>query len=123
MNGGRRGIYLASMVLRVSILVFQTRGSASISGYSLHNNKEIEMTKKKEEILREIVSPLDAEAAISDILNIIHNRGMSTTDLAVELGWKRNKVDEFLYGVDVPKKSEFEAVAKVLEYELEFEEE
>ena len=80
------------------------------------------MTKKKEEILREIVSPLDAEAAISDILNIIRNRGMSTTDLAVELGWKRNKVDEFLYGVDVPKKSEFEAVAKVLEYELEFEE-
>ena len=80
------------------------------------------MTKKKEEILREIVSPLDAEAFISDFISILRNRGMSTTDLAVELGWKRNKVDEFLYGVDTPLKSEFEAVAKVLDYTLEFEE-
>lgn len=79
------------------------------------------MTKVKQK-LAEIVSVLDAEAAISDIISILRNRGMSTTDLAVELGWKRNKVDEFLYGVDTPLKSEFEAVASVLDYELDFEE-
>lgn len=79
------------------------------------------MTKVKEK-RAQIVSVLDAEAAISDIISILRNRGMSTTDLAVELGWKRNKVDEFLYGVDTPLKSEFEAVAKVLDYTLEFEE-
>lgn len=79
------------------------------------------MTKVKER-LAQIVSPLDAEAFISDFISILRNRGMSTTDLAVELGWKRNKVDEFLYGVDTPLKSEFEAVAKVLDYTLEFEE-
>lgn len=79
------------------------------------------MTKAKEK-LAQIVSPLDAEAFISDFISILRNRGMSTTDLAVELGWKRNKVDEFLYGVDTPLKSEFEAVAKVLDYILEFEE-
>ena len=76
------------------------------------------MNKVKER-LTQIVSELDAEAFISDFISILRNRGMSTTDLAVELGWKRNKVDEFLYGVDTPLKSEFEAVAKVLEYELE----
>ena len=79
------------------------------------------MTKVKEK-RAQIVSALDAEAAISDIISILRNRGMSTTDLAVELGWKRNQVDEFLYGVDTPLKSEFEAVAKVLDYTLEFEE-
>ena len=79
------------------------------------------MTKVKER-LAQIVSPLDAEAFISDFISILRNRGMSTTDLAVELGWKRNQVDEFLYGVDTPLKSEFEAVAKVLDYTLEFEE-
>ena len=79
------------------------------------------MNKAKER-LAQIVSPLDAEAAISDIISILRNRGMSTTDLAVELGWKRNQVDEFLYGVDTPLKSEFEAVASVLDYELDFEE-
>ena len=79
------------------------------------------MNKAKEK-LAQLVSPLDAEAAISDIISILRNRGMSTTDLAVELGWKRNKVDEFLYGVDTPLKSEFEAIAQVLDYILEFEE-
>lgn len=79
------------------------------------------MTRVKER-LTQIVSELDAEAFISDFISILRNRGMSTTDLAVELGWKRNKVDEFLYGVDTPLKSEFEAVAKVLDYTLEFEE-
>ena len=79
------------------------------------------MTKVKEK-RAQIVSALDAEAAISDIISILRNRGMSTTDLGIELGWKRNKVDEFLYGVDTPLKSEFEAVAKVLDYTLEFEE-
>ena len=79
------------------------------------------MTKVKEK-RAQIVSALDAEAFISDFISILRNRGMSTTDLAVELGWKRNKVDEFLYGVDTPLKSEFEAVAKVLDYTLEFEE-
>ena len=79
------------------------------------------MTKVNQK-LAQIVSPLDAEAFISDFISILRNRGMSTTDLAVELGWKRNKVDEFLYGVDTPLKSEFEAVAKVLDYTLEFEE-
>ena len=79
------------------------------------------MIKAKEK-RAQIVSPLDAEAAISDIISILRNRGMSTTDLAVELGWKRNKVDEFLYGVDVPSKSEFEEVAKILDYTLDFEE-
>lgn len=77
---------------------------------------------KAKERLAQIVSPIDAEAFISDFISILRNRGMSTTDLAVELGWKRNKVDEFLYGVDTPLKSEFEAVAKVLDYTLEFEE-
>lgn len=67
------------------------------------------------------VDPLDAEVAISDIKNILHNRGMSTTDLACELGWKRSKVEDFLFGVDVPKRSEFALVAKVLDYELELE--
>lgn len=79
------------------------------------------MNKAKEK-LAQLVSPLDAEAFISDFISILRNRGMSTTDLAVELGWKRNQVDEFLYGVDTPLKSEFEAVAKVLDYTLEFEE-
>ena len=79
------------------------------------------MTKVKER-LAQIVSPLDAEAFISDFISILRNRGMSTTDLAVELGWKRNQVDEFLYGVDVPSKSEFEEVAKFLDYTLDFEE-
>lgn len=79
------------------------------------------MNKAKEK-MAQIVSPLDAEAFISDFISILRNRGMSTTDLAVELGWKRNQVDEFLYGVDTPLKSEFEAVAKVLDYTLEFEE-
>ena len=78
------------------------------------------MNKAKEK-REQIVSPLDAEAFISDFISILRNRGMSTTDLAVELGWKRNKVDEFLYGVDTPLKSEFEAIAQVLEYELDFE--
>ena len=77
---------------------------------------------KADEKMAQIVSPLDAEAFISDFISILRNRGMSTTDLAVELGWKRNQVDEFLYGVDTPLKSEFEAVAKVLDYTLEFEE-
>ena len=80
------------------------------------------MSKAKEK-LAQIVSPLDAEAFISDFISILRNRGMSTTDLAVELGWKRNKVDEFLYGVDTPLKSEFEAIAAVLDYTLDFEEE
>ena len=79
------------------------------------------MTKVKEK-RAQIVSALDAEAFISDFISILRNRGMSTTDLAVELGWKRNKVDEFLYGVDVPSKSEFEEVAKTLDYTLDFEE-
>ena len=79
------------------------------------------MNKAKEK-MAQIVSPLDAEAFISDFISILRNRGMSTTDLAVELGWKRNKVDEFLYGVDVPSKSEFEEVAKTLDYTLDFEE-
>lgn len=79
------------------------------------------MTKANEK-REQIVSPLDAEAFISDFISILRNRGMSTTDLAVELGWKRNKVDEFLYGVDVPSKSEFEEVAKILDYTLDFEE-
>ena len=79
------------------------------------------MNKAKEK-REQIVSPLDAEAFISDFISILRNRGMSTTDLAVELGWKRNQVDEFLYGVDVPSKSEFEEVAKTLDYTLDFEE-
>ena len=77
---------------------------------------------KADEKMTQIVSHLDAEAFISDFISILRNRGMSTTDLAVELGWKRNKVDEFLYGVDVPSKSEFEEVAKILDYTLDFEE-
>ena len=79
------------------------------------------MTKVNQRLVQ-IVSALDAEAFISDFISILRNRGMSTTDLAVELGWKRNKVDEFLYGVDVPSKSEFEEVAKFLDYTLDFEE-
>ena len=47
---------------------------------------------------------------------------MSTTDLAVELGWKRKQVEEFLYGTNIPSLSQFEEVAKALDYELEFEE-
>lgn len=70
----------------------------------------------------EIVDPLDAAFAISEIQGIIVNRGMSTTDLAIELGWKRQQVEEFLYGVDIPPLSTFKAVAKVLDYQLEIEE-
>lgn len=69
-----------------------------------------------------IVDTLDAECAISDIQGILNNRGMSTTDLAVELGWKRKQVEEFLYGTDVPSLKQFEEVAKALDYELDFQE-
>ena len=67
-----------------------------------------------------IVDALDAEAAITDIQSILRNRGMSTTDLAVELGWKRRQVEDFLYGVDIPSLQHFNEVAKVLDYVLEF---
>lgn len=67
-----------------------------------------------------IVDALDAEAAITDIQSILRNRGMSTTDLAVELGWKRKQVEDFLYGVDIPSLQHFNEVAKVLDYELDF---
>lgn len=66
------------------------------------------------------VDPLDADAALSDIQSILRHKGMSTTDLAVEVGWKRSRVEEFLYGVDIPKLEEFKEVAKVLNYDLEF---
>ena len=69
-----------------------------------------------------IVDPLDAEYAISEIQGILKARGMSTTDLAVELGWKRKQVEEFLYGTDIPSLKQFEEVAKALDYELDFEE-
>lgn len=74
------------------------------------------------ETAKYIVDPLDAEYAISDIQGILNNRGMSTTDLAVELGWKRKQVEEFLYGTDVPSLKQFEEVAKALDYELDFQE-
>ena len=67
-----------------------------------------------------IVDALDAEAAITDIQSILLNRGMSTTDLAVELGWKRKQVEEFLYGVDIPSLKQFNEVANILDYELDF---
>lgn len=67
-----------------------------------------------------IVDALDAEAAITDIQSILLNRGMSTTDLAVELGWKRKQVEDFLYGVDIPSLKQFNEVANVLDYELDF---
>ena len=67
-----------------------------------------------------IVDALDAEAAITDIQSILRNRGMSTTDLAVELGWKRKQVEDFLYGVDIPTLKHFKEVANVLDYDLEF---
>lgn len=69
-----------------------------------------------------IVDPLDAEYAISEIQGILKARDMSTTDLAVELGWKRKQVEEFLYGTNIPSLNQFEEVAKVLDYELDFEE-
>lgn len=68
----------------------------------------------------EIVDPLDAEYAISEIQGILKARGMSTTDLAVELGWKRKQVEEFLYGTDIPFLSDFKQVAHALQYELDF---
>lgn len=66
------------------------------------------------------VDPLDADAALSDIQSILRHKGMSTTDLAVEVGWKRGRVEDFLYGVDIPKLEDFKEVAKVLNYDLEF---
>lgn len=77
------------------------------------------MTSKKKQP-RYIIDELDAEAAISDIQSLMRNSGMSNTDLAVELGWSRMQVEDFLHGVDVPSKSEFDQVAKVLNYTLEF---
>lgn len=74
------------------------------------------------ETAKYIVDPLDAEYAISDIQGILNNRGMSTTDLAVDLGWKRKQVEEFLYGTDIPCIAQFEEVARVLDYELDFQE-
>lgn len=147
-NTGSESLQFASMVLRVSILVFQTRGSASkadirsiftqegelvlFSPTSLCNAKSIpskgiitignNMNKNIEEKRAELVDPLDAEAAISDFISVLRNRGMSTSDLALELGWSRNKVDKFFYGVDTPKKSEFVQVAEVLEVTLDFSE-
>lgn len=70
-----------------------------------------------------IVSPLDAEYAVSIIQESINARGMSTTDLAVELGWKRKQVEEVLYGTDSPTRSSLEAIASVLDIELDWEEE
>lgn len=69
-----------------------------------------------------IVDTLDAEYAISEIQSILTNRGMSPTDLAVELGWRRKQVEEFLFGVDTPSLKQFEEVAKALDYELDFQE-
>ena len=66
------------------------------------------------------VDPLDADAALSDIQSILRHKEMSTTDLAVELGWKRGRVEDFLYGVDIPKLEDFKEVAKALNYDLEF---
>ena len=74
------------------------------------------------EIAKYIIDPLDAEYAISEIQSILTNRGMSPTDLAVELGWKRKQVEEFLYGVDTPSLKQFQEVAKALDYELDFQE-
>ena len=74
------------------------------------------------ETAKYIVDPLDAECAISDIRWILNNRGMSTTDLAVEIGWKRKQVEDFLYGTDIPSLKQFEEVSKALDYELDFEE-
>ena len=69
-----------------------------------------------------IVDPLFALCAISDIQWILNSRGMSTTDLAVEIGWERKQVEEFLYGTNIPSLNQFEEVAKALDYELDFEE-
>lgn len=69
-----------------------------------------------------IVDALAAFCAISDIQGILNNRGMSTTDLAVEIGWNRKQVEEFLYGTGIPSLKQFEEVAKALDYELDFEE-
>ena len=66
------------------------------------------------------VDPLDADAALSDIQSILRHNGMSTTDLAVELGWKRARVEDFLFGVDIPKLDDFKEVAKAINYDLEF---
>lgn len=68
------------------------------------------------------VDPLDASAALSDIQGKMRQMEMSVYDLALELGWEKNKVEEFLYGTDIPKRSTFEEVASVLDYELDFEE-
>ena len=71
-----------------------------------------------------IVDPLDAEYAISEILGALSARGMSTTDLAVELGWKRKNVEDVLYSPSsLPKRSDLVAMAKVLDIELDLEEE
>lgn len=78
------------------------------------------MSKKKALPIEELVDALDADAAISDIQSIIRHKGMSSTDLSIELGWNKAQVESFLYGVDIPKRSEFVQVAKVLDYELEF---
>lgn len=71
-----------------------------------------------------IVDPLDAEFALSELQGIMQARGMSTTDLAVELGWRRRKVEEVLYSPSsVPLRSDLEAMAKVLDIDLDLEEE
>ena len=67
----------------------------------------------------QIVDPLEAACAISEIQGMLNCRGMSTTDLAVELGWKRNKVEQVLYGVDIPILSDLQKIAKVLDFELD----
>ena len=67
----------------------------------------------------QIVDPLEAACAISEIQGILRNRGMSTTDLAVELGWKRKHVEQVLYGVDTPSLADFQKIAKVLDFELD----
>lgn len=77
------------------------------------------MTTSKER-KAQIVDPLDAEAALSEMQSILRHRGMSTTDLAVELGWTRNMTEDFFFGVDFPSLKQFQAVASVLQYRLEF---
>lgn len=66
------------------------------------------------------VDPIDAAAAICDLQTLYRKRGLSIDDLAIELDWSPSKVYEFFTGNDFPSREDFEAMASVLNYSLDF---
>lgn len=69
---------------------------------------------------KEAVHPMDSEAAISDILEIMKENGITENDFISELGWSKKKVYDFLYGVKDVYKSDLDVIAKYLAYTVDY---